>query len=83
MEPLPPNVAVFFKETSERALKVTDRGAARLIEVEDTALAHLIARHSRLRSLCMLAGERYLVVPEASERAFRRALRKLGYALKA
>ena len=28
----------------------------------------------------MLAGDRHLVVPAKSERAFRRALRELGYA---
>jgi len=31
----------------------------------------------------MLAGERHLVVPVASERAFRRALRELGYPIPA
>ncbi len=81
-EPLPPNVAVFFKEMSERARKLVDRGAARLIEVEDAALANLIAHSARLRSLCMLAGDRHIVVPQESERAFRRALRELGYVLR-
>jgi hypothetical protein len=80
-QPLPSNVAVFFNEVAERVLKVVDRGPARLVEVQDTALAHLIANHARLRSLCMLAGERHLVVPAASERAFRSALHDLGYVL--
>ena len=76
-------MAVFFAEAAARAQKLVDRGPARLIEVEDAALALLITSHARLRSLCMLAGERHIVVPSESERAFRRALRQLGYVLKA
>ena len=79
--PLPENVAVFFREVSEHALQLVGRGSARLIEVQDAALAHLITNDTRLRSLCLLAGERHIVVPAESERAFRRALHELGYAL--
>jgi hypothetical protein len=50
-----------------------------LIEAQDAALAQLIANDPRTRSLCLLAGERHLVVPEENERAFRRALRQMGY----
>lgn len=78
---LPANVAIFFKEMAERASRLVDRGAARLIEAEDAVLANLIANNSRLRSLCMLAGERHIVVPANAENAFRRALRELGYGL--
>lgn len=80
---LPDNVTVFFKETAERVSRLVDRGPARLIETRDAALAQLIVNDSRLRSLCLLAGERYIVVPEENERTFRRALRKLGYSLPA
>ena len=38
-QPLPANVAVFFNEVAERVLKVVDRGPARLVEVQDKALA--------------------------------------------
>lgn len=78
---LPDNVAVFFEDIAERASCLTDRGPARLIEAADPALAQLIAHDSRLGSLCILAGERTIVVPTEDERAFRRALRDLGYAL--
>lgn len=78
---LPDNVEVFFKEIADRASRLVDRGPARLIEAQDAALAQLIANDSRLRSLCMLAGERHIVVPADAEKAFRRALHDLGYGL--
>jgi hypothetical protein len=78
---LPDNVVIFLKETAERAVRLVERGPALLIEAQDTLLAQLIANDSRTRSLCMLAGERHLVVPVENERAFRRSLRELGYGL--
>ena len=79
--PLPQNIAATFRELAERVAQLTDRGPARLVEVQEPALALLIANDSRLRSLCMLAGERHLVIPAEGEKAFRRALHELGYAL--
>ncbi len=78
---LPDTVEVFFKEMADRASRLVDRGPARLIEAQDAALAQLIANDSRLRSLCMLAGERHIVVPADAEKAFLRALHNLGYGL--
>jgi hypothetical protein len=52
---------------------------AKLDEVQQAAVAQLIANDSSLRALCMVAGERHLVVPKDNQAAFRRALRKLGY----
>jgi len=78
---LPDNIAIFFAETAERATRLVECGPALLIEAQDTLLAQLIANDSRTRALCMLAGERHLVVPMDSQHAFRRALRELGYGL--
>jgi len=78
---LPNNVAVFFKTLAERVSHLIDLGPARLIEAQDAILAQLVTNDSRLRSLCMLAGERHIVVPKSAERAFRRILRDLGYGL--
>ncbi|MCP4543008.1 MAG: hypothetical protein GY832_38315 [Chloroflexi bacterium] len=78
---LPDTVAIFFQETSERASSLVDQGMARLIQVQDTALAQLIVNDRRLRSLCMLAGEHHIVVPTEHESTFRRTLRELGYGL--
>jgi hypothetical protein len=78
--PLPQTIAVNLAETAQRLEQLTDRGPARLLEVQDPIVAKLIANDSRLRSLCMLAGERHLVVLAENEKAFRRGLREMGYA---
>ncbi|MEJ2149974.1 MAG: helicase-associated domain-containing protein [Chloroflexota bacterium] len=78
---IPDNVQVFFREAADRASRLADLGAARLIEAHDAALAQLIANDGTLRSLCLLAGEKHIVVPEENEAAFRRALHDLGYGL--
>ena len=79
--PLPGTVARLLDDVAERCARLRDRGLARLIECADGALAALVAHDSRTRKHCMRAGERHLVVPAASEAAFRRALRDLGYLL--
>jgi hypothetical protein len=58
-----------------------DQGWGLLIEAQDATLAQCIANDSRTRSLCMLAGERHLVVPTQHESAFRRALHEMGYGI--
>jgi hypothetical protein len=78
--PLPQTISVNLAETAQRLEQLTDRGPARLLEVRDPIVAQLIANDSRLRSLCLLAGERHLVVLAENEKAFRRGLRELGYA---
>jgi hypothetical protein len=81
--PLPEPAVQLLRDVERRAERIQDNGAARLILCGDPALATLVANHVRTRRLCMLAGERHLVVPVASERAFRRALRELGYPIPA
>jgi hypothetical protein len=81
LEPLPDAVSRWLDEHQERFGALRDRGRARLIECADGSLALLIANDSRLKNLCLPAGERHLVVPAASESAFRRLLRELGYAV--
>jgi hypothetical protein len=76
---VPDNVVLFLAEQDERVSRLVDRGPAVLIEVQDAVLAQLIANDPRMRSLCLLAGQRHLVVPKDAERAFRRALRQMGY----
>jgi len=78
---IPDSVQIFFREAADRASRLTDLGAARLIEAQDEMLAQLIANDSSLRAMCLLAGERHIVVPEENESAFRRALHRLGYGL--
>ncbi|MFN8204355.1 MAG: helicase-associated domain-containing protein [Solirubrobacteraceae bacterium] len=77
--PLPDAVLRLLDDMAERAGALSDRGSARMIECADASLAVLIANDRRTRALCVPAGERTLVVPQASEAAFRRAVRKAGY----
>ena len=79
--PLPDPVLRLLEDIAERAGRLRDGGSARLIACEVAALATLVANHEQTRRLCLLAGERHIVVPAAFERAFRRALRELGYPL--
>lgn len=81
--PLPDTVLRLLDDVADRCARAHDRGLARLIECEEESLAALIAHDARTRKHCMRAGERHLVVPAASEAAFRRALREVGYLLAA
>ncbi len=76
---LPQPVCVLFEDARERIRKVQNLGDARLLECADSPLAHLIVNDSKLRNLCILAGERHLVILKENEDAFRKALRDLGY----
>jgi hypothetical protein len=52
-----------------------------LIEVTDPATAALIAHDSRAGKYCLAAGDRHLAVPSRNERAFRNAVKKMGFVL--
>lgn len=80
-QPLPDTIRKFFLDAAARASAVKDRGAAKLIECADVALAELIAHAEATKLYCLRAGDRYLVVPSNREQSFRRALEKLGYIL--
>ena len=54
---------------------------ALLIECADAEIAASLATDRRTAKLCLRAGERNLVVPAASERAFRNAIHALGYGM--
>ena len=54
-----------------------------LIKCTDAETARLLVLDSKLKSLCLLAGDRCLVFREADESAVRARLRKLGYVLPA
>jgi hypothetical protein len=75
--PLPEEIAVSLEGLGERISRLVVRGPGLLIEAQDAALAQRIANDSRTRSLCMLAGQRYLVIPRDAENAFRRALHEM------
>jgi hypothetical protein len=81
LDPLPETVLRLFADIANRGARLQDRGLARLVECADPVLAALIANDARTRKLCLPAGDRHLVVPAASETAFRRALMEVGYLL--
>jgi hypothetical protein len=78
---LPPAVAGLLDDVAERAQRFVDRGPMRVIDCTDPALVALLANDAKTRALCIAAGENRLLVPSNSEPAFRRAVRKLGYAV--
>ena len=78
---LPETVEGFLRNTEQRARALTQQGSALLIECADADLAALLATDERTAKLCLRAGERKLVVPSASERAFRNAILALGYGM--
>ena len=78
---LPQPVVIFFEDARKRAKSLRDMGDARLIECSDRALALLIANDVKLKKICMLAGDNYVVVPKGKEKLFRKNLRQLGYAV--
>ncbi len=80
-EPLPDEVERLLSDTLERATQLQGKRLERLIECADAALAILIANNGRCRKLCLLAGERHLVIFAGSEGRFRKEVRKLGYSL--
>lgn len=79
--PLPATALRLLEDVEERSVRVRARGTAQLIECSDEALAIMIAGDTRLRKLCMRAGERHLVVAEGALAAFRKGLRAAGYLL--
>ncbi len=80
-QPLPEAVEGFLRNTERGARALAPKGTALLIECADAAVAARLAGDERLAKLCLLAGERHLVVRTKSEDAFRKAVRKLGYGM--
>jgi hypothetical protein len=80
--PIPASVTSLLEEVAERTERLVDRGPMRVIDCADPALVALLANDSKTRALCIAAGDDRLLVPTACEPAFRRAVRKLGYAVR-
>jgi hypothetical protein len=79
--PLPATAVRLLDDVEGRCARVLDRGLVRWVECAGDALAAEIAHDARTRRHCWLAGERFVVVPAESDRAFRRGLREMGYIL--
>ncbi len=82
-EPIPATVATLLADLKDRAGRLRDKGTVHMIECADAETARLLVLDSKLKSLCLLAGERNLVFRESDDATVRARLRKLGYVLPA
>lgn len=78
---IPDTVDVFLRDVAEKVSSVMEGEEALLFTVRDEATAALIASDSDARKYCFLAGGNRLAVPKKNQRAFRSALKKLGYVI--
>ena len=78
---VPHTVHVYFKELADKAGALVGAEEAMLIQMRDDTTAALVAHDVRAGKLCLVAGDRHLVVRKKNERAFRSAVKRLGYVL--
>jgi hypothetical protein len=78
---IPHTVEVFLDDLTGNLDAVRGTERAVLVEMKDAEVAARVAHDRQTKSLCRLAGDQYLVVPEKNEQAFRTAMKKLGYVL--
>lgn len=81
-QPLPATVDGFLQAAKRGARAMKIRQAALLIDCADAEIATRLTTDKRTAGLCLRAGERLLAVPTASEAAFRKAARAMGYGLR-
>ncbi|CAN5265537.1 hypothetical protein BH20ACI1_BH20ACI1_11370 [soil metagenome] len=79
---LPETVEGFLRDTEKRAVALTDKGTARIVECETTKIADEIAENRHTKKLCQRVGNKSLAIFEADEKKFREIVRKIGYGLK-
>ena len=80
-QPLPQPVEAFLAACRKqgRALRIT--GTALLVECQDAATAALLAMHKETAGLCLVAGDRHLVVRSEHQAKFRQLARVLGFGM--
>ena len=81
-QPLPETVEGFLNRMARNATALKIRGEAFLVECTDSEVAAALMADARIARMCKRAGERHLVMPAKSERAFRKAARAMGYGLR-
>jgi hypothetical protein len=77
--PIPETVQTMLSDLARRGTVVRAVEEALLIEVADETTAALIAHDSQAGKYCRLAGGGRLAVPRRNSRAFRSAIKKLGF----
>lgn len=78
---IPKTSSTLLDEMERKATAIKGSRACILIEIADKATAALIAHDPKAAKYCLPAGERHLAVPAKNERAFRTAVKKMGYVL--
>jgi len=78
--PVPDNIVQFLEDVTRRASLLAHEGGAEVFRAADEATALLILNDKATKPLCYAAGKDRLIVPAENVHAFRRALRRLGYA---
>ena len=73
-EALPDTVTSLLESVARRCAQVSRAGDALLFEVEDPVVAAEIISDAKMKSMCMLTGERFLVVRAGDQRSLLQAL---------
>jgi len=76
---IPETVISLFDDAAERATRLSYMGRSHLIMCNDPVLASMIASDTKLRKLCLTAGETHIAVLPGKEKAFLNTLAELGY----
>ena len=76
---IPETVISLFGDSAERTTPLSYTGRSHLIACDDPVLASMIASDTKLRKLCLAAGESHIAVLPGKEKAFLKALADLGY----
>jgi hypothetical protein len=78
---MPATVSSFLADIDLKASAVRGIEDAVIVQFADATTAALVAHDSAARKLCVRAGETGVAVPKRRERAFRAALKKLGFVI--
>ena len=77
--PLPETVQTMLSDLARGAAAIVGAEESILIECADEHVAALIAHNTQAAKCCYLAGGKRLAVPKKNLRAFRSAIKKLGF----
>jgi len=75
---LPELVDGFLRQTERSARALAPKGQAALFECDDAETLARLTQDKTVGGLCLVAGERHVVVPEKSVAAFRKAVHRMG-----
>lgn len=82
-QPLPDTVESFIKRAGKQGKALKVAGTTLLIDCNDAQVAAMLATCKETARLCLLAGDRHVVVRLEDEEIFRTHIRALGYGMTA